>query len=172
MKQNIVLIGMPASGKSTVGVWLAKNLGSRFIDTDLLIQEREGQLLHEIIATHGMTEFIEIENRICAELTATRAVIATGGSAVYGKDGMRNLCDIGHVIYLKISYETMVSRLGDYVNRGVVLPEGYTLADLYRERSALYEQYADFTVDEETAAEGLGETLERVLAICAKLDNK
>ena len=170
MKTNIVLIGMPTSGKSTVGVWLAKNLGLRFIDTDLLIQEKEGQLLHEIIAARGMREFVEIENRICAELCAERAVIATGGSAVYGKDGMKNLKKIGHVIYLKISFNTMLSRLGDYVNRGVVLPEGYTLADLYRERTALYEQYADFTVDEEACAEGLGETLNRVLAICAELD--
>lgn len=166
---NIVLIGMPASGKSTVGVWLAKQLGFQFIDTDLIIQQQSGKLLHELIAAHGMAAFVELENRTCAALNADRAVIATGGSAVYGKEAMAHLKQIGKVIYLKISYETMTARLGDYVNRGVVLPAGYTLLDLYRERAVLYEKYADFTVNEESCDEGLGETLSRTLTICKEL---
>ena len=166
---NIILIGMPSCGKSTVGVLLAKNLGFRFIDSDLLIQEREGMLLHEIIATRGMAAFLATENEVNAAINATKTVISTGGSVVYGKEAMEHLGQIGKVIYLKISYETLTARLGDYVHRGVVLREGYTLKDLYEERAALYEQYADFTVDEETCAGGLGETLEKTLAICREL---
>lgn len=167
--KNIVLIGMPSCGKSTVGVLLAKNLGYRFIDTDLVIQERYGKLLHELIAARGMDGFLTLENEVCATLEADRAVISTGGSVVYGKEAMAYLKSIGTVIYLKISYETLSTRLGDYVHRGVILREGYTLQDLYRERTALYEQYADYTVDEECCAGGLSQTLEQTLAVCQKI---
>ncbi|MBQ9801584.1 MAG: shikimate kinase [Clostridia bacterium] len=160
---------MPSCGKSTVGVLLAKRLGMRFLDSDLVIQEREGRLLHEIIAADGMARFLEIENEICAALEVKDTVISTGGSVVYGKEAMAHLRESGTVIYLKISYETLTRRLGDYVNRGVVLREGFTLADLYRERAALYEQYADYTVDEEICAGGLGETLEKAVEICQNL---
>ncbi len=166
---NIILIGMPSCGKSTVGVLLAKNLGFRFIDSDLLIQEREGKLLHEIIAERGMAAFLAVENEVNASIEATRTVISTGGSVVYGAEAMQHLRSIGKVIYLKISYETLTARLGDYVHRGVVLREGYTLKDLYEERAALYEKYADFTVDEEICDGGLGETLEKTLTICREL---
>lgn len=166
---NIILIGMPSCGKSTVGVLLAKNLGYRFIDTDLTIQERYGKLLHEIIAERGMEGFLKLENEVCAALDADRTVISTGGSVVYGKEAMANLKSIGTVIYLKISYETLAARLGDYVHRGVVLREGYTLKDLYRERATLYEAYADYTVDEESCAEGLSETLQQTLSICQSI---
>ncbi len=163
---NIILIGMPSCGKSTVGVLLAKNLGFRFLDTDLLIQEREGMLLHEILATRGTDAFLRIENKVLSTIKAERTVISTGGSAVYGKEAMAHLKGIGKVIYLKISYETLTARLGDYSHRGVVLPHGYTLKDLFVERTALYEKYADATVDEETCAEGLGETLKKTLSLC------
>ena len=163
---NIILIGMPSCGKSTVGVLLAKNLGFRFLDTDLLIQEREGRLLHEILAEHGTDAFVQIENEVLSTIKAEHTVISTGGSAVYGKEAMANLKSIGRVIYLKISYETLAARLGDYSHRGVVLPAGYTLKDLFAERTALYEHYANYTIDEETCAEGLGETLKKTLALC------
>ena len=167
--KNIVLIGMPSCGKSTVGVLLAKRLGLQFIDTDLLLQQKTGKLLHQIIAEEGLDSFLSLENKLCSELKATDTVIATGGSVIYGKEAMQHLLDIAHVVYLKISYETLVARLGDYVNRGVVLRDGMTLHDLYLERTALYEQYAHVTVDEATCAGGLGDTLEKTVALCQNL---
>ena len=167
--KNIVLIGMPSSGKSTVGVLLAKRLGLQFIDTDLLLQQKTGSLLHETIATKGHDAFLALENSLCADLAVTNTVIATGGSVVYGKEAMEHLRAIGHVVYLKISYDTLTKRLGDYVHRGVVLREGMTLLDLYRERTALYEKYADIVIDEEICAGGLGETLEKTVLCCANL---
>lgn len=144
---SVTLIGMPSCGKSTLGVLLAKKLGYRFIDSDLLIQEREGMLLHDIIWQKGNRTFLQIENEVNTSITDTHAVISTGGSAVYGKEAMAQLATLGKIVYLKISPDTMFSRLGDYVHRGVVLPEGYTLSDMYRERHALYEKYADATVN-------------------------
>ena len=166
---NIVLIGMPTCGKSTVGVLLAKHLGFRFVDTDLLLQEKHGKLLHQLIEEHGIQGFIALENDLCRTLQADSSVIATGGSAVYGKEGMQHLKEIGTVVYLKISFEMLKERLGDYKTRGVILPDGYTLKDLFEERSALYESYADVTVDETTVAGGLSETLSHTLAICQSL---
>ena len=123
-KNNITLIGMPAAGKSTVGVLLAKRLGYSFIDVDIVIQEEEGKLLKEIIKEQGLDGFMEVENRVNAGLRANRAVIAPGGSVIYGKEAMENLKSLGPVVYLKISYEELCSRLGDVVDRGVVLKEG------------------------------------------------
>ena len=163
---NIILIGMPTCGKSTVGVLLAKHLGFRFLDTDLLIQETHGRLLHELIDEHGTKGFIALENDVCQTLDVNRSVIATGGSAVYGKEGMAHLKEIGTVVYLKITYPMLEERLGDYKTRGVILPDGYTLKDLFDERTALYEQYADITVDEATLAGGLSETLDKTLTLC------
>jgi shikimate kinase len=165
MKSNIVLIGMPSCGKSTVGVLLAKRLGMSFLDSDLLIQEREGRLLHDIIREEGIDGFIRIENEVNAAISVSRTVISTGGSVIYGEEAMEHLRSIGKVIYLKISYQTLEARLGDYVHRGVVLPDGYTLKDMYDERVKLYERYADLTLDEEKDA-SLGETLERVAMLC------
>ena len=166
---NIILIGMPSCGKSTVGVLLAKNLGYRFIDSDILIQEREGKLLHEIISEQGLDGFIAVENAVNASIEIDRAVIATGGSVVYGTEAMSHLKRIGRVIYLKISYETLAARLGDYVHRGVVLQKGYTLRDMYEERAVLYEKYADVIIDEDSVGEEhLGQTLEKCMAACAE----
>ena len=106
-KNNIVLIGMPGVGKSTIGVILAKVLGYKFIDTDLIIQEKEQKLLSELIAENGVEGFIEIENKINSELKADKSVIATGGSVVYGTDAMENLKNIGKVIYLKQDFENI-----------------------------------------------------------------
>jgi shikimate kinase len=143
---SIVLIGMPSCGKSTIGVLLAKRLGYRFIDTDLLIQEREGKLLHEIIEEKGNQGFLEIENEVNASIKDERAVISTGGSAVYGAEAMENLSDIGIIVYIHISFETMEKRLGDYKHRGIVMPEGYTLRDMYNERKIMYTKYANVVV--------------------------
>lgn len=143
----ITLIGLPSSGKSTLGVLLAKAMGLSFVDTDLIIQEKEGKLLHEIIEEKGAEGFIEIENRIISELDAESCVIATGGSAVFGEDAMSHLKDLGKIVYLRISYDDLVKRLGDYTHRGVVMKKGETLRDLYNVRIPLYEKWADVTVD-------------------------
>ncbi|MBQ1194382.1 MAG: shikimate kinase [Lachnospiraceae bacterium] len=145
--KNVVLIGMPGAGKSTIGVVLAKNLGISFMDSDLVIQEQEGKKLHELISEHGLEGFIEIEDRVNASLQPKKAVIATGGSVVYGKNAMEHLNEIGTVIYLKLSYESIEDRLGDLTERGVVLRESQTLKDLYEERVPLYEKYANIVID-------------------------
>ena len=145
---NIILIGMPGVGKSTVGVILAKVLGYQFVDSDLVIQKEEGKLLKEIIAEVGPEGFIEVENRVNASLDVTNSIIATGGSVVYGKDAMAHLKEIGTVVYLALPYAEIDKRLSDIKGRGVVLKEGQTLKDLYEERSLLYERYADVRIDE------------------------
>ena len=138
---------MPGAGKSTVGVILAKVLGYRFVDADLLIQQREDMLLADIIRTRGVDTFIDIENEVNASISEHGCVIATGGSVVYGKEAMEHLKSIGTVIYLKLSYKTISGRLHNIRNRGVVLKEGQTLKDIYDERSVLYERYADIALD-------------------------
>lgn len=163
---SVILIGMPSCGKSTLGVLLAKKLGYRFIDSDLVIQEREGMLLHDIIEQKGKDAFLEIENAVNSSITDRGAVISTGGSAVYGSEAMEHLRTLGKMVYLYISYETMVKRLGDYVHRGVVLPEGYTLEDMYSERSKLYEAYADLTVDVEKG--DISDCLEQIWHLVAQ----
>ena len=147
-KQNIILIGMPGAGKSSVGVILAKVLGYEFIDTDLVIQHREKRLLREIIADEGNEGFLAIENEVNATLEADKSVIAPGGSAIYGKEAMEHFKEIGTIVYLKLSYEDLAKRLGNLKGRGVVLKEGQTLKDLYDERIPYYEKYADITIDE------------------------
>lgn len=148
LQDNIILIGMPGAGKSTVGVVLAKILGYRFLDSDLVIQEETGKLLSEILEDDGLREFLAVENRINAGITASRTVIATGGSVVYGEEAMEHLRAIGTVVYLKISYRDLTTRLGDLTGRGVALKPGQTLRELYDERVPLYEKYADITVEE------------------------
>lgn len=146
---NITLIGMPASGKSTVGVLLAKRLGMSFIDTDILIQEQEKRLLKEIIEKEGLDGFLKVENQVNRDVKAENAVIAPGGSVIYGKEAMEHLKQISTVVYLKLEYKELEKRLGNLKDRGVVLKEGMTLKDLYEERVPLYEQYADIVVDEQ-----------------------
>lgn len=147
MKNNIVLIGMPGAGKSTVGVVLAKVVGHRFVDSDLVIQETYGKLLHELITEHGLEGFLEIENKVNAELNIQKSIIATGGSVIYGKKAMEHLKEIGLVVYLKLSLESIADRLGNLQQRGVALKEGWGLKELYEERVPLYEKYADIIID-------------------------
>ena len=146
---NIVLIGMPTAGKSTVGVILAKVKGFDFVDSDLVIQSQEKRLLKDIIEQEGIDGFINIENRINASLSFDHSVIATGGSVIYGREAMKHLRNIGKVIYLKLSFETILKRLENVRQRGVVLRENQTLLQLYQERCPLYETYADIIIDAE-----------------------
>ena len=147
--KNIILIGMPAVGKSTVGVVVAKRIGYEFIDTDLLIQKQEKRLLKEIIAEEGNERFLEIENQVNCDLQVESAVISPGGSVVYCEEAMQHFKEIGTVIYLHATYEAIYKRITNAKNRGVVLKEGQTLKDLYDERVKLFEKYADYTVSEE-----------------------
>ena len=163
MKNNIVLIGMPGVGKSTIGVILAKILGYKFIDADIVIQQEEGKLLKEIIEEQGVEGFIQVENRINASIQCDKSVIATGGSVVYGKEAMEHLKSIGRVVYLKVDYDTINNRLGNLKGRGVVLRNGQNLLDLYKERVPLYEKYADITVEE------TGLTIEETIEKLAKM---
>ncbi len=158
--KHIILIGMPACGKSTVGVLAAKTLGYRFIDSDLVIQERDGRRLHRIIREEGQAGFLKIEEAVNLTLGNDPApsVIATGGSAVYSPAAMEHFKAVGTVAYLHLSFETAQKRLGNFTHRGVVMPEGYTLRDLYDERCALYEKYADIIV-EETQTDNIGDVL-------------
>ena len=144
---NVVLIGMPGAGKSTVGVVLAKKLGYRFMDSDLVIQDETGKMLHEIIAEQGTDGFLKVEEEINASLDCHRTVIATGGSVIYGPKAMEHLRKIGNVVYLRLSLDAVAERLDDLNERGVALKDGQTLQDLYHERVPLYEQYADITMD-------------------------
>lgn len=144
---NIVLIGMPGSGKSSIGVLYAKNIGYGYIDSDLLIQAREKKLLREIIAEKGLEGFNRVENEVNSEICADRCVIATGGSVIYGQEAMAHLKEIGKVIYLELPYGEIERRLGDLKTRGVSIKEGMTLKDLYDERIILYKKYADVAVN-------------------------
>lgn len=150
IKNNIILIGMPGVGKSTVGVVLAKMLGYEFLDSDLVIQKKEGRRLPEIIASEGIDGFLKIEDEVNHSIITEGTVIATGGSAVYGERSMKHLADIGTVVYLKVGYSALEERLGNLSNRGVIMKDGQSLKELYEERCPLYERYAEITVDEES----------------------
>lgn len=159
---NIILIGMPGVGKSTLGVVLAKILGYQFLDSDLLIQQQEERGLSRIIEEEGIEGFKKIENRVNASIEVQDTVIATGGSVVYCEEAMQHLKSVGKVVYLKLSYKSIKKRLGNLKGRGVVLKEGQTLLDLYEERIPLYEKYADIVVNEEgrSLEEGIQAVLE------------
>ena len=153
MKENLIFIGMPAVGKSTVGIVVAKRLGMNFIDSDLLIQEQEGKLLREIIAEVGDDGFLKIENQVNRDIQCEHAVISPGGSVIY--------CEIGKIVYLKASYQTIKKRIRNPKKRGVVLKEGQTLKNLYDERVGYFEKYADITIDEDGCQ--IEETIDNVI---------
>ena len=158
---NIVLIGMPGTGKSTVGQALAARLDYGFVDVDDLIVEAAGKTLPEILRQDGLETFYKIENQVGRELEWTHTVIATGGSVVYGEEAMKHLGEISVIVYLRLSYKAVKSRLHDVKGRGVVLRDGQTLHDLYVEREGLYEKYADVTIEEDGL--NVEETLEKTL---------
>ena len=148
-KDNIVLIGMPGAGKSTLGIVLAKIMNYHFIDADLVIQNQCDKTLQKLIDACGPEGFIEVENEILRDIEASKSIISTGGSAVYSDEAMRHLTEIGTVVYLQISYDELVNRLHDLQERGVVLKGGIgmSLRELFDERKPLYEKYAEVTVD-------------------------
>ena len=161
MKNNLIFIGMPAVGKSTVGVVIAKRLGLGFLDTDLLIQEKEGRLLRDIIKTEGQDGFLKIENRVNKEVDVKDHVISPGGSVVYCEEAMEHFKEIGTIVYLKVSCDTIIERIKDPKKRGVVLKQGQTLEDLYEERTKLFEKYADIIVNEDGLS--IDNTIEKVV---------
>ena len=167
MKNNIVLIGMPGVGKSSAGVVLAKVMGYEFIDSDLVIQKEEKRLLKDIIAQEGHDEFIRIENRVNSNLNVNKCVIATGGSVIYGKEAMEHLSKIGVIVYLRATFDTIDSRLGNLEGRGVAIKSNQTLLDLYEERTILYEKYADVVVDLD--GRSISETVSEIECILQKI---
>lgn len=159
---NIILIGMPGCGKSTAGVVLAKFIGYDFVDTDLVIQEKTGKLLHQLIAELGSDGFKELEEEINCSINCFHSIIAPGGSVIYGEKAMEHFKEIGTVVYLKLPYEEVENRLGNLASRGVVLKNGQTLRDLYDERVPYYEKYADITVEE------YGKNVESTIEVIAR----
>ena len=147
LNHNVILIGMPGCGKTTVGIDLAEKIGYGYIDSDSVIVAREGKRLSQIIEEVGREAFLDIEAKVNSEICATRCVIATGGSVIYREAAMEQLKKMGTVVYLKLAYETIERRLGDLKARGVALKDGFTLRDLYEERTPLYEKYADIVVE-------------------------
>lgn len=160
--ENIVLIGMPGCGKSTVGVLLAKALGMSFVDTDVVLQAQEKRKLQEMIDEIGIDEFLLKEQQAILSLNCHHTVIATGGSVVYGKEAMEHLHAGGTVVYIRLAYEEIEKRLSNLATRGVTLRSGQTLRDLYEERIPLYETQADVTIE----ADGLDieQTVSRIAA--------
>lgn len=161
LQDNLVLIGMPGAGKSTIGVLLAKRLRRDFLDTDILIQTREGKTLQDIVDGMGPARFRQIEEQLLSELRAMRSVIATGGSAVYSTRAMLNLGINGSIIYLDCPLALIEQRVNNHDTRGLAREPGQTLGDLYRERSPLYRKYADISV--ETGEEQPEQVVERVI---------
>ena len=163
---NIILIGMPGSGKSSVGVVLAKALGFGFLDVDLLIQAREGALLQNILDTRGVEAFLDVESEAVRSVSCRGTVIAPGGSCVCREDAMEHLRSLGTVVYLRLSLGEVEGRIHNLATRGIALQPGQTIADVYRYRTPLYERYAHITV--EADGQSLAETVEAVkLALAA-----
>lgn len=148
-KDNIILIGLPGAGKSTLGIVLAKIVNYAFVDADLLIQEQSDKTLQMIIDACGPEGFIEVENEVLSQIKRHRTIIATGGSAIYSEEAMAHLASIGTIVQLKISYDELVKRLGDLDERGVILRNGKVvdLKQLHDERMPLYDKYAEFTIE-------------------------
>ncbi len=155
--KNLILVGMPSCGKSTVGVVLAKTMNKGFVDTDILIQQRENKTLQEIIDAKGNDYFHQVEEQVLLDFNKSNYIVATGGSAIYFDKAMEKFKENGEIVYLRVSLETVLERLNNIKTRGVTLEKGQTLADLYAQRIPLYEKYADIIVD------GDGMTVEEVV---------
>ena len=145
--KNTVLIGMSGAGKSTLGVLLAKTLGKDFLDTDILIQQKDGRLLQDIIDADGNDSFLSLEEQVVCSVSADNTVIATGGSVVYSGAAMSALSKNATVVYLHVDYGEIEKRLKNIKGRGIVFKNAGTLRQVYDERLALYEKYADITLD-------------------------
>ncbi|WP_113672893.1 shikimate kinase [Vallitalea guaymasensis] len=145
--KNMVLIGMPGAGKSTIGVVLAKTLGFTFIDSDLVIQKRENRLLQEIIDDIGMERFLDVEKEAVLSIDVSKSIIATGGSVIFRHETMEHLKKLGDIIYLKVSYEEIERRVNNITTRGIAMAKGHTLKDVYDQRVELYEKYANIVID-------------------------
>lgn len=144
---NLVLIGMPGAGKSTLGGKLASRLGWSFVDTDLLIREAQGEELHQIIAGTGYLTFRRIEEEALVSLDYQSHVIATGGSAVHSRSGMANLKRLGKVVFLDVPADTLLARIGDFRDRGIASAPDKSFYQIYKERTPLYLEYADAILD-------------------------
>lgn len=164
--KNIVLIGMPASGKSTVGVVLAKTLGMGFVDTDLVIQQREGRLLQDIIDSDGLTAFLSAEENAILSLDCKNSVIATGGSAVFGEKAMEKLRENGVVVFLDVPLEALIKRLDNIKTRGIAAKKGQSVELILKERFPLYKKYADFTISVQN--ENVETTVEKIISSLVK----
>ncbi|MBO3280610.1 MULTISPECIES: shikimate kinase [Intestinimonas] len=158
---NIILIGMPGAGKSTVGVLLAKTLGYAFLDTDLVIQQREGALLQPLVDSLGVEAFLDVEADAICSVECRGTVIAPGGSAVCRERAMSHLRALGRIVYLHLPLEELERRLSNISTRGIAMAPGETLADLFARRAPLYRNYADLTVD--VGRQSLEETVALVL---------
>ena len=162
MDRNIVLIGMPGAGKSTLGVLLAKTLNYDFVDTDIIIQNNTGHMLYEIIADRGIDEFLSIENKTLSTLECERTIIATGGSAVYNEEAMKHLGENGVICYIKLSCGEIIKRVNNIKTRGIAMKHGKTIQDIYRERVPLYEKYADIIIEADNT--GIEESIELIVS--------
>ena len=146
--KNIILVGMPGCGKSTVGVVLAKTLGMRFVDTDLIIQQEQHDVLHKLIERYGLKRFSEMEEDALLSVTDTEdTVIATGGSAVFCERGMNFLKQTGVCVYLEVPCDELRRRLSNIKTRGIAAAKGMTVEDIFTERCPFYEKYADIKID-------------------------
>lgn len=150
--KNIILIGMPGCGKSTVGVILAKSLGYSFTDTDLLISQKACKPLQKIIDNNGLEAFLKIEEEVGATLDCYGYVVATGGSMVLSEKAMKNLKKLGTVIYINVALSEIEKRLVDFKTRGIVRKKGESIEDIFNSRCELYEKYADIIVESENDA--------------------
>ncbi len=162
---NIILIGMPACGKSTVGVLVAKKLGFAFVDTDLVIQEQQGKLLQQILDEQGVDALLEAEKKAIKSLKVSKTVVATGGSAVFSSDAMEHLKKDGVAVYIKLPFHIIDQRLNDLDTRGVAGSATKTLAEIFDERAPFYEKYADVTLSAENmSAEAVANAI--IGAVC------
>ena len=160
---NIVLIGMPGCGKSTVGVILAKTLGIGFVDTDLIIQQREKRLLQEIIDSEGIEKFLDCEADAVKSMNCENTVVATGGSVVFREDCMKHLKENGKIFFLNVSLPEIKSRLDNINTRGVAADKSQTIDDIFNQRYPLYEKFADYILDLNNS--NVEETVEKICNI-------
>ncbi len=161
--KNVILVGMPSCGKSTIGVVLAKTMNKGFVDTDLLIQQKEGKTLQNIINEHGNDYFHHVEESVLLETNVRNFVIATGGSAIYFDRAMEHFKENGKVVYIKVSLETILERLNNIKTRGVTLGKGQTIEDLYKQRVPLYEKHADLVIEAEHLT--IEEVVEKIIEV-------